>query len=63
MASPAEIQTILQEALGVEVKAQENCEQILKIAEVNGFKDVIDHIRIDEVHHQELVKKLMAMIG
>lgn len=59
MASRIEAVSLLQEGLETEKKAEENCERLLKEFKLNGFAEKVEHIKNDEIHHQELVQKLL----
>ncbi|MFA5185706.1 MAG: hypothetical protein WC551_04415 [Patescibacteria group bacterium] len=56
------LKLILEEALKVEEKAEDNCEMILHEARINGFHNAIEHIENDERKHQEMVKKLLSFL-
>ncbi len=57
------LKLILEEALSVEVKAEDNCDKILHVAHTNGYHQAVQHIMNDERRHQEMVKKLIALLG
>ncbi|MFZ6015070.1 MAG: hypothetical protein ACOYUZ_01810 [Patescibacteria group bacterium] len=57
-----EVQEILKKALAWEVAAQKNCEDILKFLKTNGFHKSVEHIKNDEIHHQEMVKQLINFL-
>jgi len=57
------LKLILQEALGYEIKAEDNCDKILHVAKINGFHKAVQHIMNDEKRHQEMVKRLIGMLG
>ncbi len=57
-----EVELILEEALGMEKKAEENCDKILEQLKANGFHDKVEKIRNDEAIHQTMVKKLIDII-
>lgn len=56
------LRLILEEALKMEEKAEDNCEMILHEARINGFHNAIEHIENDEKRHQEMVKKLLSFL-
>jgi len=53
---------ILQTALEWEVKAEENCAVLLEKLYNNNYHDIIEHIKNDEHHHQQMVKQLLKFI-
>jgi hypothetical protein len=55
--------SILNEALMLEKAAEVNCDSILHELRINGFHDVVEHIKNDEVHHQEHVRRLIGFLG
>jgi len=57
------LKLILQEALGNEIKAEDNCDKILHIAKINGFHKAVEHVMNDERRHQEMVKKLLSFLS
>jgi rubrerythrin len=56
------IKNILNDALAKEKMAEQNCNELLKELEVNGFHDQIEKIKNDERKHQKIVQQLMKMI-
>jgi len=62
MASKEGLKLILEEALKMEVSAEDNCEKILHEAKINGFANAVKHIENDERKHQEMVKKLLGFL-
>lgn len=56
------LRLILEEALKVEEKAEDNCGKILHIASTNGYHQAVEHIMNDEQRHQEMVKKLLGYL-
>jgi hypothetical protein len=61
---PALVQAreVLDRALMLEMAAEMNCDKILKELHINGFHDIVEHIKNDEVHHQEFVKQLIGFL-
>lgn len=62
MPSVDETRSVLDEALKMEVLAQENCDELLKEFKLNGFEETVAHIRNDEIHHQQMVMKLLSFL-
>jgi rubrerythrin len=62
MKTTNEVKEILEKALNWEKSAEKNCDMILRILTTNGLHDSIDHIRNDEIHHQEMVKRLIKFL-
>jgi hypothetical protein len=62
MASSIEATSLLQEGLGIEKLAEENCEKLLKEFKLNGFAEKVEHIKNDEIHHQAMVQKLLSFL-
>lgn len=56
------IQNILTDALDKEKIAEENCTELLKELEINGFHQQIEKIKNDEIKHQKIVAELIDMI-
>ncbi|MBD3360109.1 MAG: hypothetical protein GF365_05395 [Candidatus Buchananbacteria bacterium] len=56
------IKNILNDALAKEKMAEQNCNELLKELEVNGFYDQIEKIKNDEIRHQKIVQQLIGMI-
>jgi len=53
---------MLNDALAKEIMAEKNCQQILNLAKDKKVKSIVKKIKNDELQHQELVKRLLAMI-
>ncbi|MFH1078202.1 MAG: hypothetical protein V1745_02900 [Patescibacteria group bacterium] len=62
MGTKNETRAILDQALVYEKDAEENCETLLKEFKLNGFAQLVEHIKNDEIHHQEIVKKLLGFL-
>ena len=62
MKTTQEVKDILEKALNWEKSAEKNCDMILHILTTNGLHDSIDHIRNDEIKHQEIVKQLIKYL-
>ena len=62
MADREIILDILKDALKREKEAEDNCEEILVHLEKNGMTEVVEKIKNDEQHHQQIVRKLVDMI-
>jgi hypothetical protein len=63
MPNLAQAKQILNEALMLETTAELNCDKVLHELRINGFHDIVEHIKNDEVHHQEHVKRLIGFLG
>ncbi len=57
------IKDILNDALAKEKMAEQNCQELLKELEVNGFHDQIEKIKNDEIHHQKMIKELKTLLN
>lgn len=62
MGTKNECRAILEQALVYEKDAETNCETLLKEFKLNGFAKLVEHIKNDEIHHQEMVKKLIGFL-
>ncbi|MCI0479335.1 hypothetical protein L0Y59_02215 [Candidatus Uhrbacteria bacterium] len=62
MATPNETKPIFEQALAYEKQAEENCAKMLEEFKLNGFADMVEHIKNDEIRHQEMVKKLIGFL-
>jgi rubrerythrin len=62
MKTSQEVKDILEKALTWEKSAEKNCEMILHILTNNGLHDRVDHIRNDEIKHQEIVNRLIKFL-
>ncbi len=62
MKTTNEVKEILEKALNWEESAEQNCDMILRILTTNGLHDSVDRIRNDEIHHQEIVKRLLKFL-
>lgn len=62
MASRDEALSVLEEALKLEISAEENCAKMLHEFKLNGFAEKVEHIKNDETRHQEMVKKLIGFL-
>ncbi len=62
MANRSDVRLILEEALEQEKGAEKKCDKILELLEKNGFTEIVEHVRNDEIKHQEIVKELIKMI-
>jgi len=62
MASRDEVLHMLQEGLKTEKLAEENCDKLLEEFKLNGFAEMVEHIRNDEISHQIIVEKLIGLI-
>lgn len=60
--SKEEARQILEKALEWEKAAQKNCEDILHYLTSNGYHKSVDHIKNDEIHHQQMVKQLLYFL-
>ncbi len=54
---------ILQRAKNLEKMAEENAAKIVVDLEVNGYKDAVKKIELDEVKHQKIVDQLLKIVG
>jgi len=62
MKTAQDVRDILDKALIWEERAEKNCDRILQILTTNGFHDSVEHIKNDEVQHQEWVKQLIRFL-
>jgi rubrerythrin len=62
MKTSQEVREILDKALIWEQRAEQNCTKILQILTENGFHDSVEHIKNDEITHQEWVKQLIKFL-
>jgi bacterioferritin (cytochrome b1) len=62
MKTAQDVREIMDKALIWEERAEKNCEKILQILTTNGFHDSVEHIKNDEVQHQEWVKQLIRFL-
>jgi len=62
MATKEDVRRILEDALKMERQAELNADEIMRELAINGFHDAIEHIRNDEIHHQQMVKELLALL-
>jgi len=62
MPSYDEAKSVLNEALKMEVMAEENCGELLNEFKLNGFAETVAHIRNDEIRHQQMVMKLLSLL-
>ena len=62
MASLDEAKSVLFQALEMEKKAEQNCQQILELLRANGFTSEIEHIKDDEKKHQGIVQQLLDFL-
>jgi hypothetical protein len=60
MPSLDEAKSVLDEAFRLEIQAMENCGEMLKEFKLNGFSEMVAHIRNNEIRHQQMV---MTLIG
>ena len=54
--------SVLEEALDWEKAAEKNCDSILHSLRLNGFHDIVEKIKNDERHHQELTRELISLL-
>lgn len=54
---------VLQRAKNLEKMAEENAAKIVVDLEVNGYKDAVKKIELDEVKHQKIVDQLLKMVS
>lgn len=54
---------ILQRANNLEKMAEENAAKIVVDLEVNGYKNAVKKIELDEIKHQKIVAQLLKMVG
>ena len=62
MSDVENLQNILNDALEKEKIAENNCTELLKELEANGFHDKIEQIKNDEIKHQKIVHELIDML-
>ncbi len=62
MKTTYDLKEILEKALLWEKGAEQNCDMILHILTTNGFHDSVEHIKNDEIQHQEWVKQLIKFL-
>ena len=62
MASREETLAILQEGLKTEKLAEENCDKLLKEFALNGFAEMVEHIKNDEARHAQMVERLISFL-
>lgn len=63
MPSYDEVKSILDEALKLEVMAEDNCGTMLNEFKLNGFEETVAHIKNDEAHHQQMVIQLIGFLS
>ncbi|MBU1349245.1 hypothetical protein KJ781_04230 [Patescibacteria group bacterium] len=63
MGTKNETRAILEQALIYEKDAEENCGKLLTEFKLNGFAELVEHIKNDEIHHQDIVKKLIGFLS
>jgi len=54
---------ILQRANNLEKMAENNATKIVVDLEVNGYKNAVKKIELDEIKHQKIVAQLLKMLG
>ena len=63
MADRQTLLEILNRSHKLEKMAEDNAKKIVVDLEVNGYKDAVKKIELDEVKHQKIVEKLIKMVG
>ncbi len=57
-----QLRFILEQALKLEHAAEVNCDTLLREFRLNGFHDKVEHIKNDEIRHQEIVRTLLSYV-
>jgi len=63
MATVEEIKLLLEEAMGKERMAEDNCQLILESLRINGFHDEVEKIKNDEARHRKMVADLLKFLS
>lgn len=63
MAKLKEVQDVLENMLETEKKAEANCDVLLTMLHENGYSEMVEEIKNDEIHHQKMVQDLIDLLG